>query len=611
MNEKILSFSNKIEGWKTAIKNLHWASSSLPQHELCDSIADDLSNFQDVISEIEQGIHGKIKLNQVKGESYNITSLKTFAEDVIKDTTDFYKTLAGDDYIGMKSEVETFIGKMQKNLYLINFTIKEDRERRNAVIREMKEKYVIIESNNGKRIKLTESAFRDLVKESVNNAIILSEGTRKLGKHSMNKIKNASENLAKQIYGDKYGQKVDKFDHYFPKHDREVHYDADIATGLFALGNQKLSSDTLIINFTSALGCPSVNSCPITQQACYAVAGENRLSDTRRKNLIVQNLWRSAERNDMLQGVFDIAELYVTEANKTKKPIKYIRFNEVGDFDNNKVLIKTAEFAKKMRDKYGILSMAYTAKKNIDPTIVVDGEPIDEIITINRSRNDIPKSENALDRKFYGIPMSNFSSDPDINLENSYCDVVEVTDEQANQLKCTQPVKGKYGIPSVPILTKGSWDGGSGLYYVCPCSFWRYNKDKAAQKYLMDAGVISKPEEFPEDDNARRVFLRKLSPEIKKGIKDATKNIHSPCGVQCAVCHDMEGGIYNGQSGIKDYCVLTATHGATKDNYDANYAEKKRNGDDTVVYKDPTNPNGRWTKFDAPINKNLLTYSHP
>ena len=45
MNKKVLNFINKIEGWKTAIKSLHWDSDSLSQHELCDKIADSISDF--------------------------------------------------------------------------------------------------------------------------------------------------------------------------------------------------------------------------------------------------------------------------------------------------------------------------------------------------------------------------------------------------------------------------------------------------------------------------------------------------------------------------------------------------------------------------------------
>lgn len=49
---------------------------------------------------------------------------------------------------------------------------------------------------------------------------------------------------------------------------------------------------------------------------------------------------------------------------------------------------------------------------------------------------------------------------------------------------------------------------------------------------------------------------------------------------------------------IPNYTVLEATHGATSKNYNAEYANAKRNGDDTVIYT-PENPRGRVTKYDS------------
>ena len=176
MDKKILNFVGKLEGYKTAIKELHWrASNGLSQHKQCDEIADEIADFQDTVSEIEQGIHGNIGKNQLKAVHYEIKTIVQFLKDVMSETTKFYKTLSGDDYIGMRSEVETFLGEMQKQLYLINFTIKEDKERREKTIKEMKEakqKFVVIESKDGKRVKLTESDFRNLLKNSVNKTIL-------------------------------------------------------------------------------------------------------------------------------------------------------------------------------------------------------------------------------------------------------------------------------------------------------------------------------------------------------------------------------------------------------------------------------------------------------
>jgi hypothetical protein len=132
MNKKILKYIEQCEGWKVGIKNLHWSADNMSQHELCDDIASEISDFEDLVSEVEQSISGKIKLNGFTPKSYKIVSLKSFVEDVIFASQDFLKELdgMGKKYVGIKSECETFIGTMQRKLYLVNFTLKEELKRR-------------------------------------------------------------------------------------------------------------------------------------------------------------------------------------------------------------------------------------------------------------------------------------------------------------------------------------------------------------------------------------------------------------------------------------------------------------------------------------------------
>ncbi|MBO6252671.1 MAG: hypothetical protein J6O49_03330 [Bacteroidaceae bacterium] len=134
MNKKVLSFVNKLEGYKTAIKELHWDADNMSQHELCDKIADSIAEFQDTVSEVEQSITGKLAIGNLKPVSYKVTSLKKFVEDVLDVTNTFYKSLEyeGDTYTGMRSDCESFLSDMQRNLYLVNFTMKEDLKRRLA-----------------------------------------------------------------------------------------------------------------------------------------------------------------------------------------------------------------------------------------------------------------------------------------------------------------------------------------------------------------------------------------------------------------------------------------------------------------------------------------------
>ena len=148
MKKNVLDYICKLEGYNTAIRSLHWSSNSLPQHELCDDIADAIAEHQDKVSEVEQSISGKFTKGQLKPTEYKVTTLKKFVEDVLDQTNTFLKEVEkmGDTYIGMKSDCESFISDMQRFLYLTDFTVKESKR---AVLR------------------ITEGDIVNLVKESL------------------------------------------------------------------------------------------------------------------------------------------------------------------------------------------------------------------------------------------------------------------------------------------------------------------------------------------------------------------------------------------------------------------------------------------------------------
>lgn len=137
MDKTILAFIEKLEVYKTKIKALHWDADSLSQHKLCDEIAESIAEFQDQVSEVEQSISGKLGKNMFRPDNQEfgeIGTLKEFVKSVIDHTNTFYKELQnkGDEYIGMRSDCESFLSDMQRKLYLVNFTMKEDMKRRIA-----------------------------------------------------------------------------------------------------------------------------------------------------------------------------------------------------------------------------------------------------------------------------------------------------------------------------------------------------------------------------------------------------------------------------------------------------------------------------------------------
>lgn len=166
MTKLILDYLCTVEGWLTAVKNIHWNSDNLSQHKLCDDISERLHDFQDQIAEVEQSITGNLPFNKLYGKTYKVKNLKTFVQDVLDATNTFYKAVKkkGDTYTGMASDCESFLSDMQQNLYLVNFTMKEDLERR--LKKRINEDIYEVEIK-GRKARLTEEQLGQCIKEAV------------------------------------------------------------------------------------------------------------------------------------------------------------------------------------------------------------------------------------------------------------------------------------------------------------------------------------------------------------------------------------------------------------------------------------------------------------
>lgn len=154
MENNIMSFINALEGYKTSIKNCHWSAKNMSEHKLCDDIASSVAAAQDEVSEIAQGLHGQISPKELSPKEYKFDGTKPLISDIISTTNEFYETIDGKEYIGMRSVVENFLGELNKFEYLINLCLKES---------------IIKKLNKKNMVKLTESEVRSLIRESIKN----------------------------------------------------------------------------------------------------------------------------------------------------------------------------------------------------------------------------------------------------------------------------------------------------------------------------------------------------------------------------------------------------------------------------------------------------------
>ena len=117
--EFYIRFLNKLEGWKSKCKNLHWSAPKKNIHEYLDDFLKILSSYQDSLAEEIQGILGHMAPNEIVSLPSDALTAMDFIIDVKKETLEFYEALPADPiYAGIRSECETFIHNIFKYKYL-------------------------------------------------------------------------------------------------------------------------------------------------------------------------------------------------------------------------------------------------------------------------------------------------------------------------------------------------------------------------------------------------------------------------------------------------------------------------------------------------------------
>lgn len=118
-SEFFINFLNRLEGWKTKCKNLHWAAPKRNIHKYLDEFLGIIEEYQDGLAEGYMGILGKMQPNAIKGIASDALNAIDFIDEVRGATVVFYDKIPKDTvYKGITSECETFIQNINKYKYL-------------------------------------------------------------------------------------------------------------------------------------------------------------------------------------------------------------------------------------------------------------------------------------------------------------------------------------------------------------------------------------------------------------------------------------------------------------------------------------------------------------
>lgn len=161
---------------------------------------------------------------------------------------------------------------------------------------------------------------------------------------------NGNKSRYRSVFDD---SKLDSIQKVIGNDIKRGNMDVSIKGKIFAYGNSKLPTNTMIFNLTSALNCPS-KLCKL-HDVCYACNDDNRWVAPFLRNLRNQ----IAVNHLTLREFLKLIEIYIEYAPMR---IKRIRISESGDFSNQRQVDIAKKIAAHLKAKYDIDTVVYTAQ---------------------------------------------------------------------------------------------------------------------------------------------------------------------------------------------------------------------------------------------------------
>ena len=120
-DDVVVTYIKQLTGWMDKIPNLHWAAPADNTHVRLDELKDIIDGFRDSIAEDYQGIKGSFRPNEIVPVLCDCLDADCFIREIKADTLSFYANIPSDaEYVGIKSECESFIHSINKYTYLFS-----------------------------------------------------------------------------------------------------------------------------------------------------------------------------------------------------------------------------------------------------------------------------------------------------------------------------------------------------------------------------------------------------------------------------------------------------------------------------------------------------------
>lgn len=383
----------------------------------------------------------------------------------------------------------------------------------------------------------------------------------------------------------------------------------------FTFGNNKLPSDTLVINFTSAHRCPAWNDC-VVKYACYARGSEHGYKDLYKKNTRLNLMWEAGRRDpELMKYLFQMVRAYLVNYQILTRLInkkgredfaakqqpqqpnlfgearnpKYIsikekdiyenpltqyadilkehrtevlratkvRLNEDGDFIGQWLLDAWDEFAGELK-AIGVSTTAYTCR-NLQygrlKNIIINASSF----AIGKGQGEDGNAAKVISKYFYAIPAQ------------AYDEYEETYDDGKGNLvgkPLLYTAKDDFGneqnyihVHVLPLVDINTGEPTGGYYYKCPCE-------------RIDVNEIGNPLPFAKVKSGKNAGKIKINKDTGKPDYEKLNCFN------CRMCYqDRDPNSIIGYPGTGNLYVFVRLHGLFTDEFNNETASKIRKVD--------------------------------
>lgn len=123
-NDYLVNLENKLHGYHTRLKELHYSAPSYSIHEIIDKFDEELLEFDDSIMEDAQSIFGQIEPGDLNPILPRETEMEALLGAIRADLADMKDKLSEKLYTGIINEVDDFWHTVNQTIYLIQIAKK-------------------------------------------------------------------------------------------------------------------------------------------------------------------------------------------------------------------------------------------------------------------------------------------------------------------------------------------------------------------------------------------------------------------------------------------------------------------------------------------------------